>query len=83
LTDAAYSAGLALCALAAGWSVLRLGFRLFAIMRYRPPAPQRGRCVRPVLAVLVFLAIGLLGVDVGWPYRLGQRWVATATASPA
>jgi hypothetical protein len=83
LTDAAYSAGLVLCAVAACWSVLRLGFRLFAIMRYRPPALQRGRFACPVLAVVLLLAVSLLAMGVGWPYRLGQRWVATAMASPA
>jgi hypothetical protein len=74
--DAAYCTGLLLWALvAAAWS-LRLILRQISLLRYRVPRIDRSHFWRPTAWVLLWLLLALGGIGLGWPYRIGQRWVA-------
>jgi len=74
--DATYMAGLVVAAMvAAGW-ILRLGLRGYAVMRYRPPAFQRGRFWGRSLLLMLLLSCTVVGIGAGWPNRIGQRWAA-------
>jgi hypothetical protein len=82
LTDGAYTIGLTVCAVVAAWRMLRLVCRGFAVRRYWPPGFQRGRWGRSTIGMGLMLVIALVGVGAGWPYRLGQRWIATVLNTP-
>jgi hypothetical protein len=72
-TDALATVGLALAQIAAILWLCRLFARAFAVLRYRPPAFQRGRFWPRSLALLALLALATCAIAIGWPYRVGQR----------
>jgi len=72
--DGCYSAGVVVFWLAAAWWILRVGMRGMAIRKYRPPLFQRGAFWRRGFLALLILMMAGVGMGVGWPYRLGQRW---------
>ncbi len=74
--DAMYVIGLMTGALAGVGSMARVALRVAAISRYRPPVrPRTGMGKRTAALCLALLGV-FLGIGFGWPYRLGQRWVA-------
>ena len=72
--DAAYTAGLVLSGAAIFWWMIRVGLRIVGVIWYRPPAGLRGRFWRRSMLLLLLAGVTVVGIGVGWPYRLGQRW---------
>jgi hypothetical protein len=79
-TDAAYMVGLALWALVGGAWILRLTARVLTLLRHRAHRPERGRFWTPSLWLIAWLLIALAGVGMGWPHRIGERWIANIRA---